>query len=112
MTSTLTHRGFNAHCRLVADLPQDVSGELIKLAVPQTARSHAAAPSQAYFEVYRADRVTLTSILFSGGDWRWRFCAADGTVVAASEGYRTEHDCAAAVAALRGGAGTAEVRQN
>lgn len=112
MTSNLAHRGFDAPCRLAADLPEDVSSALMSLALPRTAVSHATAPGQAYFEVYRADRVSLTSILFSGGDWRWRFCAADGSLIAASEGYRNERACADAVAALRGGAGAAEVRHS
>lgn len=112
MTSNLAHRDFDAPCRLAADLPEDVSSALMRLALPLAARSRDAAPRQAYFEVYRADRVSLTSILFSGGDWRWRFCAPDGSVIAASEGYRNERACADAVAALRGGAGSAEVRHS
>jgi hypothetical protein len=39
-----------------------------------------------YFEVYRADRVSLTSILITGGDRRWRNSTADGLKVAGSEG--------------------------
>ena len=34
--------------------------------------------NEAWFEIYRAERVKLTSILFSGEDWRWRFCSACG----------------------------------
>lgn len=61
-----------------------------------------------YFEIYRAERVSLTSILFSGGDWRWRFCTADGERVAGSAGYASEEACRRAVALLQreaGGAG-------
>ena len=66
----------------------------------------------AYFEIYRADRVKLTSILFSGEDWRWRFCSGAGFVIAAGGGFRTRFDCAAAVDALRRCAGTAKVREH
>jgi len=68
------------------------------------------ADQQAYFEIYYAERVSLTSILFSGGDWRWRFCSAAGVPVAASAGYPSENACAAAVAVLRASAGSATVR--
>jgi uncharacterized protein YegP (UPF0339 family) len=65
---------------------------------------------QMYFEVYRADRVSLTSALFCGGDWRWRFCATDGGVIAGSGGYSSETACLRAVEALRVNAGTATFR--
>jgi uncharacterized protein YegP (UPF0339 family) len=65
---------------------------------------------QAYFEIYRADRVKLTSILFSGEDWRWRFCSGAGLTIASGGGFRSEGECAAAVDALRLRAGTAPVR--
>lgn len=110
MTNNLAHRGFDEPRRLVTDLPEDVSSALIRLTLPTATESSAAVPGRAYFEIYRADRVSLTSILFSGGDWRWRFCAADGALIAASAGYRSERSCADAVAALRGDAGMAEVR--
>ena len=90
MTNNLAHRGFDEPRRLVTDLPEDVSSALTRLALPVATRSCAAASGRAYFEVYRADRVSLTSILFSGGDWRWRFCAPDGTLIATSAGYRDE----------------------
>lgn len=105
MTNNLAYRGFDEPRRLVTDLPEDVSSALTRLALPTATRSCAAASGRAYFEVYRADRVSLTSILFSGGDWRWRFCAPDGTLIATSAGYRDERSCASAVAALRGAAG-------
>lgn len=54
-----------------------------------------------YFEIYRANEVSLTSTLFGGGDWRWRLCAAAGVVTANGGGYSTESACKSAVAALR-----------
>lgn len=63
----------------------------------------------AYFEIYRANEVSLTSVLFSGGDWRWRFCMASGVVTASGGGFASEADCEAAVATLRRGAQFADV---
>lgn len=65
----------------------------------------------AWFEIYRADRVKLTSILFSGEDWRWRFYSGAGFVIAAGNGFPTRAACIAAVDALRARAGTAHVRE-
>jgi uncharacterized protein YegP (UPF0339 family) len=65
---------------------------------------------QATFEIYRANRVKLTSILFSGEDWRWRFRSEAGLVVASGDGFGSERECLAAVDALRSGAGTATIR--
>lgn len=61
------------------------------------------------FEVYRADRVSLTSTLFGGGDWQWRLTSASGATLVESEGYRDKAACLAAVASLRREAGTAIV---
>ncbi|AQR72795.1 DUF1508 domain-containing protein [Sphingomonas sp. LM7] len=69
-----------------------------------------AGEAQAYFEIYRADRIKLTSVLFSGEDWRWRFCSGAGLTVASGDGFGSERECVAAVNALRTGAGTASVR--
>ncbi|WP_235536892.1 YegP family protein [Sphingomonas sp. Root241] len=66
--------------------------------------------NEAWFEIYRAERVKLTSILFSGEDWRWRFCSSAGLIIASGTGFRTESECVAAVDALRRSAGTARVR--
>lgn len=76
-----------------------------------TALASVAAERQMYFEVYRADRINLTSILFSGGDWRWRFCKADGVMVAGSEGFASEAMCRQAVEALQQHAGTASLHE-
>lgn len=65
-----------------------------------------------YFEVYRAERISLTSILFSGGDWRWRFCAPDGETIAGSEGYASEEACRRAVEMLQCEAGQASCRDS
>ena len=70
-------------------------------ALPPTARP--------YFEIYRADEVSLTSTLFGGGDWRWRLCAAVGVVTAQGGGYATELACKTAVASLRRGAQSAAI---
>jgi uncharacterized protein YegP (UPF0339 family) len=63
----------------------------------------------AQFEIYRADRVKLTSILFSGEDWRWRFRSDAGLVITSGAGFGSRRECEAAVDALRAGAGTAAV---
>lgn len=64
---------------------------------------------QASFEIYRAEWVSLTSILFSGGDWRWRFHSAAGTILVNSEGYNSEAACRAAITALQNHAGAARI---
>lgn len=77
---------------------------------PELNRGGPASTTGAYFEIYRADRVRLTSVLFSGEDWRWRFCSSDGSVLASGGGFGTVSDCRAAVDALRAGAGAAILR--
>ena len=77
------------------------STNVVAEALPLTARP--------YFEIYRADEVSLTSTLFGGGDWRWRLCAAVGVVTAQGGGYSTELACKSAVASLRGAAQSAAV---
>lgn len=63
------------------------------------------------FEVYRDDKVSVTSMLFCGGMWRWRLCAVDGAPVAMSTGYETEAACRAALSCVRQHAGTALLPQ-
>jgi uncharacterized protein YegP (UPF0339 family) len=101
------------------DLPFDITVALGRMGSSRSAAPRAdsvEAPLRprpdagAYFEIYRAERVSLTSILFSGGDWRWRFCSASGVPIAVSAGYASERACAAAVASLRRGAGASAVR--
>jgi len=77
-------------------------------------RSGASMPSRfadraPYFEIYRAEEVRRTKLLYSGGDWCWRFRCATGEVLAAGVGYRSEAGCRAAVMALRDGAGSARI---
>lgn len=102
--------------RSVTSLPRDVSEAILSVVGSRSAAPRAdpqpdpTPERESYFEIYRAERVTLTSILFSGGDWRWRFCSASGEPIAVSVGYGSEQACAAAVAALRSGAGSANVR--
>jgi len=59
------------------------------------------------FEIYRSDQVSLTSILFAGGDWHWRLMDADGKLLADCGGFKVEGDCRKAVIALRDVAGQA-----
>jgi uncharacterized protein YegP (UPF0339 family) len=65
----------------------------------------------ACFEIYRTERVSLTSIMFSGDDWRWRLRSAAGAVVVNSQGYSSERACEAAVAALQKDAGSAVIAE-
>jgi uncharacterized protein YegP (UPF0339 family) len=67
-------------------------------------------PAGACFEIYRANRVKLTSILFSGEDWRWRFRSSAGLTITSGTGFGSQRECEAAVDALRESAGTAAVR--
>jgi len=61
------------------------------------------------FEIYRSEQVSVTSILFAGGDWHWRLLDADGKLLADCGGYRAQQDCRAAVVALRDVAGQAVI---
>lgn len=63
-----------------------------------------------YFEVYCGEEKSLTSTIHCGGDWRWRFCAPSGTILAQAAGYRSETDCRAAVDTLRSRAAGARIR--
>ena len=64
------------------------------------------------FDIYRTERVRLTSTLFGGGDWHWRLTGASGAVIADCGGYRDEAQCLAAVGALRTEAGLATIFGN
>jgi uncharacterized protein YegP (UPF0339 family) len=77
---------------------------------PLAANDGSAGPS--HFNIYRADRVCLTSTLFAGGDWHWRLTAATGGVIADCGGYRNEAQCLAAVESLRSQASGASVHHN
>ena len=65
--------------------------------------------SLATFEIFRTERVSLTSMLFSGDDWRWRFRSAAGSILVNSEGYSSEAACRAAILALQNNAGAATI---
>lgn len=69
------------------------------------------ADHHASFEIFRTEWVSLTSTLHSGGDWRWRFRSASGSILVNSEGYASERACRAAVAALQNNAGSAKVTE-
>ena len=89
----------------------------LKAANDETAAAHAAAgaaklrlnDAHSRFDIYRTDRVRLTSTLLGGGDWHWRLTGASGTVIADCGGYLDEAECLAAVCALRTEAGLATV---
>ena len=53
------------------------------------------------FEVYRADEIRTSSLLFAGGDWHWRLSDATGQVLVEAGGYRSEGDCRQAIAMLQ-----------
>ena len=85
------------------DLPWPVSAE--------TSLWAANDPLGMYFEVYCSREVQLTTLLWGGGEWRWRFCSSSGAIMASSSGYANKRDCLKAIEALRGGAGIAKVNQ-
>jgi uncharacterized protein YegP (UPF0339 family) len=92
----------------VTDLPADVSEALLSVSAANDSR-RPEADGQCYFEIYRADEVRLTSMLLSGGDWRWQFRSGSGALLATSAGYTSEQECTVAVMALRHGAGSATI---
>lgn len=65
--------------------------------------------SCSHFDIYRADRVSVTSTLFAGGDWHWRLLSGSGLVLVDCGGYRQQADAAAAVEQLRKEAWSATV---
>lgn len=69
----------------------------------------AAEDNRPRFNIYRSDSVSLTSTLFSGGDWHWRLMGPDGSVLVDCGGYTAEKDCREAAIALRDVAGQAFV---
>lgn len=73
-------------------------------AVPEAeadAKTSPRSAGRAQFEIYLADRVSVTSMLFCGGDWHWRLRSAAGATLADCGGYRNEKACIAAVEGLR-----------
>jgi len=61
------------------------------------------------FEIYRLPTVSLLTRLRGGGEWRWRFCASDGRIVARSGRYPSHQACLDAVDALRRRASVANI---
>ncbi|MEP9359975.1 DUF1508 domain-containing protein [Sphingomonas sp. KR3-1] len=120
MLTILTNPNFDLSQPVGAGLSLDTPDVLLQLVRPVddtlplseliTAQPDVWPDREPYFEIYYAERISLTSILFSGGDWRWRFCSATGEAIASSLGYRSKQTCEAAVTALRKGAGSASIR--
>ena len=75
----------------------------------QSARAEPGESHRSYFSIYRAASVNVTSVLFAGGDWRWRLTDQEGAILVEAGGYRSEAHCRAAVAILRARAGRATV---
>lgn len=92
----------------ITDLPADVSEALLGVSAANDS-GRPEAGGQCYFEIYRADEVRLTSILMSGGDWRWQFRSGSGALLATCAGYVSEQECTTAVVALHNGAGSAAI---
>ncbi len=73
-----------------------------RLAIDGNAPEYRALPDKAcHFEVYRADEIRTSSVLFAGGDWHWQLSDAAGEILVEAGGYRSEVDCRKAVAMLR-----------
>lgn len=91
-------------------LPGPASDEGQK-ASPASAVLDTAPPErcQACFSINCTDRVSLTSTLFGGGDWHWQLTDVGGALLADCGGYKSWHDCRAAVLSLQSKAGTAQV---
>ena len=61
------------------------------------------------FRLFQADRVSLTSTQFDGGDWRWQFCSPSGEIITGSVGYLSEAQCRASVLRLQNEAAYASI---
>jgi uncharacterized protein YegP (UPF0339 family) len=68
-----------------------------------------AADEACQFEIFRKDEERMTSMLFCGGDWRWRLVTASRLILAEASGYPSETACRAAVAVLQKRAATSPV---
>lgn len=60
-----------------------------------------------YFDVYRADRVSFTSVLSGGDDWHWRLVSSNGDIMGDCGGFASRSDCLKAIDFLRAEAGGA-----
>lgn len=96
--------GSGRQLRSVSFLPADKSSP-VQIAWPAPEEG---APM--YFEVFLTDLVRLTSTRFSGGDWCWRFCTAQGVAVAYGGGYRNEAECMSAIQTIQRSAGSALIK--
>jgi len=61
------------------------------------------------FEIFRKDEERMTSMLFSGGDWRWQLVTTGGLILAEASGYPNEQTCRMAVTVLQRRAATAPI---
>jgi uncharacterized protein YegP (UPF0339 family) len=61
------------------------------------------------FRLFQADRASLTSTQFDGGDWRWQFCSPSGEIIIESTGYVSEAQCWASVLRLQNEAAYASI---
>ena len=61
------------------------------------------------FRLFQAERVSLTSTQFDGGDWRWQFCSPSGEIITESVGYLSEAQCRASVLRLQNEAAYASI---
>jgi uncharacterized protein YegP (UPF0339 family) len=64
---------------------------------------------QCHFSIFRADKVTVSSTQFAGGDWHWRLSDQEGAILVEAAGYRSEAHCREAVAILQARAARATV---
>jgi uncharacterized protein YegP (UPF0339 family) len=58
-------------------------------------------PKSAYFQIFRAESVMLTSTRLAGGDWQWQLHASTGALIAGGYGFRSELECLTAVKFLK-----------
>lgn len=58
-------------------------------------------PRSAYFQVFRAESVMLTSTRLGGGDWQWELHASNGALIAGGGGFDTKTECMKAVNFLK-----------
>jgi uncharacterized protein YegP (UPF0339 family) len=74
----------------------------VYLLCPQPAESRLS-----HFSVYHADRVSVSSTQFVGGDWRWCLSDQNGATLVEAGGYPSEAHCREAVAILQARSGRA-----
>lgn len=94
------------HLHLVQPANDAIAQHVPKLVRP---RSNALNDGACRFDIYCADRVSLTSTLFGGGDWHWRLIATSGEILIDCGGYASRSACRSAVELLRQEAAAAGV---